>query len=581
MSRRLLSVGLLICTLLCTNAKSEPLRYSWKPETHAAYDVKIVADEPTTKTTLAGLIEYTIGKDGKIRYAGGLKKSVKKKANHPDNRRRRGPFGSPFGPGRIGPPRIPSPFTRKINPFKGTEHTTNNLEFDSRGHLLSIKGSSQLPYMIGHLSILPFERLPEGDETEWKEEVGIVLSEAKEKIVSTRPFGIPSPFDPRPSNEPEKKTSGGQWTEYKIAEDKDGLVAVDVTSLLHPATKDGKDSLRIEGSGKWFFNRTLQLPESLDFKHNIIVESKNNKLTVPVTIVYRRLNEKEWDKILADRAAAEKKRIADAKRRKEEADREAAEAKRMAEAPLTDGELAATLKDLKSASAVEVINRLKKLAGKSPKNPEKEVALAVQPLLKHSNADVRTSAQQAYAKYSPEYKKEYDLLQRYRKGESVPQPSFLLPKDVKLPLGLIVVCQETRDRKWYPAKVTGQQDDGNVTFKYTRWPHRDGKRLLTSLRLPDRRVDQPQVDASVISQLYGTPSAELLQIAMRIWTDKSGGFRVDAKYVRLDGDNVFLELKNGKKAKIPLEKLSEDDQKYVKLLQKKSDKPANPFEIVD
>lgn len=585
MNGRRLSIALFACVLFYTTARAEPLRYAWKPETHVVYDVNIVADEPTTKTTFTGLIEYTVAADGKLKYKGGLKKTVTKKPNHPDNQRRsRGPFGGPFGRGGFGPPRVPSPFTRRINPFKGTEQTTNDLELDEQGHLISIKGSSQLPFMIGHLSVLPFESLPEGDETSWEEQVGIVLSEAKEKIVSTRPFGgPPSPFAPRSSNEPEKRTAGGEWTKYKVVKDQDGMVEIEKTSVLQPASKEDGKSLRIDGSGTWIFNRNLQLPESLEFSQNIVITGEGQKLTIPVAIRYDRLTDEELAKIAADRLAAEEKRQAEEMQRKQAAERKAAEAKRIAEAPLTPDELTATLTELKSASAVELVNRLKKLAAKSPSDPEQEVVAALQPLVSHSNQDVRLHAQQALAKYSPEYKKEYDLLSSYRKGGAVPQPSFLVPADVKLPQGLIIVYQDTRDKKWYPGKVTGEADDGNITFKLVRWPHWDGKRLRTSLRLPDRKADQPNVDAATVAQLYGgQPSRELIRVGMRFWSDKTGGFRVEAKYLKIENNVVYLELKNGKQAKVPTDKLSEEDQEYVQLLQQKPKQTAvNPFEILD
>ncbi len=50
---------------------------------------------------------------------------------------------------------------------------------------------------------------------------------------------------------------------------------------------------------------------------------------------------------------------------------------------------------------------------------------------------------------------------------------------------------------------------------------------------------------------------------MRTWADKSGRFKIQAKFVEMSGKSVVLEKEDGSQVKIPLDKLSEADQKAV------------------
>ncbi len=65
---------------------------------------------------------------------------------------------------------------------------------------------------------------------------------------------------------------------------------------------------------------------------------------------------------------------------------------------------------------------------------------------------------------------------------------------------------------------------------------------------------------------------------LRTWTDATGKFSIEAKFLQLDGDYVVLERASGDKQRIPLSKLSAADQAYVKSSMSKSDE--NPFEAM-
>jgi hypothetical protein len=62
----------------------------------------------------------------------------------------------------------------------------------------------------------------------------------------------------------------------------------------------------------------------------------------------------------------------------------------------------------------------------------------------------------------------------------------------------------------------------------------------------------------------------------RTWSDTTGAFKVEAKLVKVEGNDVYIESKAGKALKIPKDKLSAADQKFL------AEQPAaNPFQEVE
>ena len=66
---------------------------------------------------------------------------------------------------------------------------------------------------------------------------------------------------------------------------------------------------------------------------------------------------------------------------------------------------------------------------------------------------------------------------------------------------------------------------------------------------------------------------------LRTWTDKTGKFKVKAKFVELKDGDVVLETDEGKSVTLALDKLSKDDQKVALDLAKEADE--NPFKAAD
>lgn len=59
----------------------------------------------------------------------------------------------------------------------------------------------------------------------------------------------------------------------------------------------------------------------------------------------------------------------------------------------------------------------------------------------------------------------------------------------------------------------------------------------------------------------------------RTWSDATGNFKVEAKLIKVEGNDVYLESKAGKTLKIPKDKLAASDQKFLE-----AQPAANPFQ---
>ena len=67
---------------------------------------------------------------------------------------------------------------------------------------------------------------------------------------------------------------------------------------------------------------------------------------------------------------------------------------------------------------------------------------------------------------------------------------------------------------------------------------------------------------------------------IRTWSDSTGRFKIEAKYISTEGDKVKLERADGKSMEIQISKLSKDDQQYLDDLKNnpfKASNSENPF----
>jgi hypothetical protein len=64
--------------------------------------------------------------------------------------------------------------------------------------------------------------------------------------------------------------------------------------------------------------------------------------------------------------------------------------------------------------------------------------------------------------------------------------------------------------------------------------------------------------------------------AVRVWTDRSGKYRIQASFLRVEGDSVHLLDEESREREIPLDRLSEADQQYVRGLNRLPTGEAKP-----
>src|SRR5215210_4660008 len=66
---------------------------------------------------------------------------------------------------------------------------------------------------------------------------------------------------------------------------------------------------------------------------------------------------------------------------------------------------------------------------------------------------------------------------------------------------------------------------------------------------------------------------------LRTWTDKTGKFKIEAKFLGVENGKALLEKPDGSRLQIDLDKLSAEDRKLAEKLHKDKDgKDENPFE---
>ncbi len=271
-----------------------------------AYQVNIVADLPDEVETLSGAITFKVKSPttpARLTFSGGLTKTTQRKPGSTSNSPGLGPFGPGFGgPGRH------SPLAQRSNPFKGLERTTNDLVIDSRGNVSSLTGSSQLPYLLGNLSLLVFEPLHEGNEKNWIYDSGVTISEKNQDRANRfNPFG---PFGPFGNQGDDKETvsAASQLVSFTLQRENGQLATYAKTFQLNSPA--GETAYKIDGKGTWTFNRKLGVSETLDFSQKLTIIDGNISVAIPVSIKYQRLSPDEYNRYEKNRLAAIEERKA-------------------------------------------------------------------------------------------------------------------------------------------------------------------------------------------------------------------------------------------------------------------------------
>lgn len=353
------------------------LNYTIQPETIVPYKVSIRAEQPSFTDTMDGMIAFTgksITPDGfSATYTGQLLRKQQSRSNG-------------FRRGFSRPP-MPNMFHGVA--FGGLSRASHDMTVGLKGNILKLSGQSQIPYLLGNLSILPFEPLPKGTKKHWKVGNGVSIKEEED----TPFFG--SPF----RRQTVIKTGASEEASFKIKSDDGELISIEKTYSLNSAAANADDeSIKIHGTGTFVFNKSMKTTESLTMTHTMTIGTASTTTTIPVTVSLQRIPVEEWE--TAEQKRAE--RIAQAKKEHEErmAKKQAA-AKEAAGKKLTPDAKQKILADLNSSHWPAVASRVRQLSAFQPHPDDFDIAYKIKELRQHKVVGVYLHARKLWDKLEP------------------------------------------------------------------------------------------------------------------------------------------------------------------------------------
>jgi len=529
---------------------AQPTTYTLENGKKFSFEFEITVDMSDEIISYKGMTHYTVTaateKQIRLTYQGGLAETNKRKEAAPLP-----PFGAPRGF-----PALPSFFTQLK--FLGKTQTTNQITMLPRGQVLALDGSSQLPYLLGNLSLIPFELLPKEDQQKWSTDLGVSITDSEADIrFPYRPF-LPAGLQDRESTQ-----VASESTQYEITSVQGEQITFSKEyKLVTPDTGD-RESFQMTGSGSWVFNTQEQVPQSSRVQYSLLIKYGNTTTTIPIEVKFQRVTAERLDQIAAENKAAQE-RLA----------KRAAEQKAVAEAPLSADERQELLVDLNSKDQFKVTSALHKLTRKTPQAPEVEIAAAIRQHLAGSIAGTPFLADRALRNYDPNYK----CHKEYEGPQPVESSSLPVASVSDLWIGQIVQVRE-HGSQWWPAEIANLLPDGQAIIRYRGWGnHRTATLTVNNIQLAPQAVQQVQPPAKKTAPSPAKDAKDAAEPISRIWADVSGSFKVEAVYLGISNDLVTLRRADGREISVALSRLSLDDRKYITELQAAAKLLGNPFE---
>jgi hypothetical protein len=565
---------LLTAVVFATSAYGQALSYRWPADEMLAYRVEIKAELPDEYETLTGVITYKLksaGSPSKVIYAGGLTKSTKMKPNAAPRSPGFGPFGPGFGP--------PSPFSQRANPFKGLERTTSDLVIDSRGSVSAMTDSSQLPYLMGNLSLLIFEPLSDDNPKQWKYDSSVTISEEKQSRGDRfNPFGPFGPFG-NTGDDKERSSAASEIFSFTHAEENGPMTTYNKTFQLN--APDGETSFKIEGSGKWTFNTQIGVSESLDFTQQLTITDGSVSIVVPVAIKYERLSSQDYEAYEKSRmdSIVKSKAAARVSGYKNGGYVPPSDLPITAEMKLPAGLLILWKKDSRNYWPATVIEELadgivkaKEVGGQGrtfmlPRGRLQLVPKDVEQPKSVPEGTLTSLYAQGESAGKLEAAKQQEHAKLLAQAKAKPDEPILGDERRQILEGLRSGKYLEMERALQLIAVRSPRKDGELNQAVTQATKYHDSMLAN-------------IATATLPKVLPGPSPATTtgrSASARIWTDQSGSFKIDALYVGVEGDQVVLKRKSdSKEIKVPIARLSDADQAVVKSLQPA--KPDNPFE---
>ncbi len=166
--------------------------------------------------------------------------------------------------------------------------------------------------------------------------------------------------------------------------------------------------------------------------------------------------------------------------------------------------------------------------------------------------------------------------EHYAISIELPAASQVIPKDLKLdPETPVAFCWQ---EEWQPATVLSENTDGSVNIHWTG--HADAfdcSVIRSELIIQDKSV-------SLLRKKYGKSAAEFptamrpmdLTKALRTWTDATGEYKIEARLVSQTAQSVTIRTKAGREIIVAMNKLSQDDRRFLQQVKPKAENPFAP-----
>ena len=553
------------------------LRYGFQMGKEYAYDVKITADLPDATISCDGVLTYTMlsAVDSQFSWkcAGNLPERVTAKADAAAVRRPR--LGPPLH--RRGPPGLPPAF-RHFGPYAQPakpEATT----LDRRGAVVVEGNFHALPWLLGWRELLVVETLPNEAKAAWDKQTEL---RTVEKDQATTPFGHPIPH-----SETEISRGAVEQINFAVLETSGDTVRISKKySLKNVPDAGGGPQIDMSGDGQFAFDLKLGAIQSLSMKYKIVVSENNVVVTLPAALSYRLLT------------AAE---LAEKKHKDEQAAAALAEAQKPK--ALTTGERSKLLADLRGADPWAVRQAAQRLAKAIADESKGNVSRALVLAMKGGNESVQADCLVALDAWATPDAEEAVIEASKSKSFFVRDGAVkLLGNRFKSPAAAEAVAAQfwqTRIVAAAALKAMGRvAEQAAIPLLVDRDPavrvdaagvlaEIGGRKSLAALKeqakknpdFPERQAVGAAI-AAVKNRAAAADAKDADQGAdgpkLRTWRDASGSFEVEAAFLRADAGKVTIQKKNGRELTIPLDKLSDEDQEYVK--ERTKAKLVNPFE---
>jgi hypothetical protein len=407
---------------------------------------------------------------------------------------------------------------------------------------------------------------------------------------------------------------------YAIVDAKDTMVYITKKYRLRTEPNEkGVSLVTLTGCGDLEFDTKIGMFRSANMTYSLVIAHDNTKTAVPLTLSYQLRSEME----IAERNARASKQFEDARRSIDEArkrtmeriEHQRKEAEARAEAdrpkPLTPEMRAQALHDLRAADtniglAREAAKRLARtLPGDNPEELSEALVHALKASDEWGSGDFlealgvwgTANCEKALIQSSKSglffiKGKAIEVLTRKFKDESVINAMVALfrtdrgaaagalkrigPAAEKAVIPLIVT-----DDFWARGDAIGVLHDigGERSLRALKRELKKYAPRNNPLEINAFRDAIAAIEKRLAADEESTGDAQPGRAKVRIWEDASGAFDVEASLVSVKDEKVTLKKKkDGKEITVPLAKLAEEDQEYVKEQAALKPKAVNPFE---